>query len=144
MSENNVIQLNDKRKSGTGLGAVMVVGGGIAGIQTAIDLADSGFKVYLVEEKTHIGGKMSQLDKTFPTNDCAMCVISPKLIEVDKNINIEILTNTEVMAVEGLAGNFSVTLKENPRYVDIDKCTSCGDCFKVCPVWVKNEYNAKT
>ncbi len=141
MSENNIIQLNDRRKPGTGLGSVMVVGGGIAGMQTAIDLADSGFKVYLVEEKTHIGGRMSQLDKTFPTNDCAMCVISPKLIEVDKNINIEILTNTEVKAVVGQAGNFSVTLRENPRYVDLSKCTSCGDCFKVCPVIVPNEYN---
>ncbi len=141
MTESNVVELKDKRKSGAGVGAVMVVGGGIAGMQSALDLANSGFKVYLVERNTAIGGRMSQLDKTFPTNDCAMCVISPKLVEVDKNLNIEIITNAEVMALEGEVGNFDVTVRQHPRYVDLEKCTSCGDCFKVCPVSIPNDFN---
>ncbi len=134
-------ELQNKPQSGTGVGAVMVVGGGIAGMQASLDLANSGFKVYLVERTTAIGGRMSQLDKTFPTNDCAMCVISPKLVEVDKDLNIEIITNAEVTAIEGEVGNFDVTIREHPRYVDLDKCTSCGDCFKVCPISVPNEFN---
>ena len=140
MAENNVVELKSK-KSGTGVGAVMVVGGGIAGMQTSLDLASCGFKVYMIERTTAIGGRMSQLDKTFPTNDCAMCVISPKLIEVDKDLNIEIITNAEVTGIEGEVGNFDVTVQENPLYVDLDKCTSCGDCFKVCPVSIPNEFN---
>ena len=140
MAENNVVELKSK-KSGTGVGAVMVVGGGIAGMQTSLDLASCGFKVYMIEKTTAIGGRMSQLDKTFPTNDCAMCVISPKLIEVDKDLNIEIITNAEVTGIEGVVGNFDVTVQENPLYVDLDKCTSCGDCFKVCPVSIPNEFN---
>ncbi len=141
MTESNVVEMKDRRKPGTGVGAVLVVGGGIAGMQSALDLANSGFKVYLVERNTAIGGRMSQLDKTFPTNDCAMCVISPKLVEVDKNLNIEIITNAEVMGLEGDVGNFEVTVREHPRYVDLSKCTSCGDCFKVCPVSVPNDFN---
>src|SRR5512136_984766 len=90
------------------VGAVLVVGGGIAGMQSALDLANSGFKVYLVEKTTAIGGRMSQLDKTFPTNDCSMCMISPKLIEVAKHRNIELITHAEVEAVKGEEGNFSV------------------------------------
>ncbi len=139
--KDNVVQLKDRTGSGSGIGAVMVVGGGIAGMQASLDLANSGFKVYLIEKDTAIGGRMSQLDKTFPTNDCAMCVISPKLVEVDKDLNIDIITNSEVMAIEGSVGNFEVTVREHARYVDLDKCTSCGDCFKVCPVSVPNDYN---
>ncbi len=139
--KDNVVQLNEKTGPGSGVGAVMVVGSGIAGMQAALDLANSGFKVYLIERDTAIGGKMSQLDKTFPTNDCAMCVISPKLIEVDKNINIDIITNSEVMAVEGSVGEFEITVREHARYVDLDKCTSCGDCLKVCPISLPNDYN---
>jgi heterodisulfide reductase subunit A-like polyferredoxin len=88
----------------------MVVGGGISGMQSALDLANSGFKVYLVEEATSIGGRMAQLDKTFPTNDCSMCMISPKLIEVDKHNNIEVITNARLEAVEGEKGNFRVSV----------------------------------
>ena len=123
------------------IGAVMVVGGGIAGMQASLDLADQGFKVYLVESKSAIGGHMAQLDKTFPTNDCAMCVISPKLVETGRHLNIEILTNADVLAVDGQAGNFSVRLRRRPRYIDPLKCVGCGDCEKVCPILLPDEFN---
>lgn len=122
------------------VGAVMVVGGGISGMQSALDLANSGFKVYLVEENTSIGGRMSQLDKTFPTNDCSMCMISPKLIEVDKHLNIEIITNAQVQAIEGEEGNFKVQVLKKPRFIDLAKCTSCGDCTEVCPVTLPSDF----
>jgi heterodisulfide reductase subunit A-like polyferredoxin len=123
------------------VGAVMVVGGGIAGMQASLDLADQGFKVYLVETKSAIGGKMAQLDKTFPTNDCAMCTISPKLVETGRHPNIEIMTNTDVLELKGKAGNFWVSLRHRPRYIDPDKCVACDDCVKVCPVIVPNAFN---
>lgn len=119
----------------------MVVGAGIGGMQASVDLANAGFKVYLVERDTAIGGRMAQLDKTFPTNDCSMCIISPKLIEVGKHPNIEILTNTELLGVEGEPGHFEAELKMHPRFVDLEKCTGCGECSKVCPIEVPNEYN---
>jgi len=122
-------------------GAVMVCGGGIAGIQSALDLANSGFKVYLVEKSPTIGGKMAQLDKTFPTGDCATCIISPKLVEAARNLNIEIITQAHVDEVSGEPGNFRVRLREKARYVDVNKCSSCGDCEKVCPVRVPDEFN---
>ncbi len=118
----------------------MVVGGGISGMQSALDLANSGFKVYMVEETTSIGGRMAQLDKTFPTNDCAMCMISPKLIEVDKHLNIEIITNSKIQSIEGEPGRFNVKVLKKPRYIDIDKCSSCGDCVEACPVTQLNEF----
>ncbi|MEW5736915.1 MAG: 4Fe-4S binding protein, partial [Thermodesulfobacteriota bacterium] len=121
--------------------AVLVVGGGIAGIQSGLDLADSGFLVYLAEEKSAIGGVMAQLDKTFPTNDCAMCVISPKLVEAGRHLNIELLPLADIESVEGAAGDFTVTMKTRPRFVDAEKCTSCGECAKVCPIGVPNAYN---
>ena len=111
--------------------AVMVVGGGIAGIQASLDLAESGFQVYLVESKSAIGGHMAQLDKTFPTNDCAMCTISPKLVEAGRHLNINILVDTEVADIQGQAGNFTATLRRKPRYVDLTKCIGCGECEKV-------------
>ncbi len=119
----------------------MVVGGGIAGMQAALDLADQGFKVYLVEKQSAIGGKMAQLDKTFPTNDCAMCTISPKLVEVARHPNIEIMANTEVLDVQGQVGNFTARMLHNPRYVIADKCVACGDCIDVCPVIVPDLFN---
>ncbi len=122
-------------------GAVMVVGGGVAGMQASLDLAEQGFKVYLVESKSAIGGHMAKLDKTFPTNDCAMCAISPKLVETGGHLNIEILTNTEVVGVEGQAGHFTARLKRNPRYIDPDKCVGCGDCAKACPSILSDEFN---
>ncbi|HEY0884627.1 MAG TPA: CoB--CoM heterodisulfide reductase iron-sulfur subunit A family protein [Ramlibacter sp.] len=122
-------------------GDVMVVGGGISGIQAALDLATAGFKVYLVEKTPTIGGKMSQLDKTFPTNDCSMCIESPKFIECDRHPNIEIMTYTEVAGVEGTPGNFTVTLTRKPRYVDEDKCTGCTVCVEYCPVKIPDPFN---
>jgi len=115
-------------------GAVMIVGGGISGMQAALDLANSGFKVYIIEEKPSIGGRMAQLDKTFPTNDCSMCMISPKLIEVSKHLNIEIISYADVESVEGEPGNFTVTINKRPRYVDQTICTGCGTCYSNCPV----------
>ena len=112
----------------------MVVGGGISGIQAALDLATSGYKVYLVEKDPTIGGKMAQLDKTFPTNDCSMCIESPKFIECDRHPNIEILTYTEVDTVEGEAGDFEVTLTRKPRYVKEEICTGCTTCVEYCPI----------
>ncbi len=122
-------------------GDVIVVGGGISGIQAALDLATSGYKVYLVEKSPTIGGKMAQLDKTFPTNDCSMCIESPKFIECDRHPNIEILTYTEVDSVEGEPGDFTVTLIKKPRYIIEDKCTGCTTCVEYCPVMVPDPYN---
>ncbi len=123
------------------VGAVLVAGGGVAGMQAALDLANAGYYVYLVEKSLAIGGRMSQLDKTFPTNDCSMCIISPKLVEVGRHINIELLTLTDVLAIDGSEGDFQVRVRKNPRYIDMSKCIACGECTKKCPVKVDNEYN---
>jgi heterodisulfide reductase subunit A2 len=125
----------------TTTGAVMVVGGGIAGIQASLDLAESGYKVFVVESNSAIGGKMAQLDKTFPTNDCSMCIISPKLVEAGRHLNIELLTLTEVQEVRGGPGNFTVKLREKPRFIDMQKCTACGECAKVCPIEIPNLFD---
>ncbi|WP_027365775.1 CoB--CoM heterodisulfide reductase iron-sulfur subunit A family protein [Desulfallas alcoholivorax] len=123
------------------IGSVMVIGGGVAGIQSALDLADSGYYVYLVESSPAIGGVMAQLDKTFPTNDCSMCILSPKLVESGRHGNIELITNAGVEGLEGEAGNFTVKLRIKPRYVNIEKCVGCGVCAEKCPVKVPNEFN---
>jgi len=123
------------------VGAVMVVGGGIAGIQASLDLANSGFLAYLVERGTAIGGRMGQLDKTFPTNDCSMCMLAPKLNECDRHPNIRILTSTEIQKLEGKPGDFTVTLVQRPRYVNLEKCTACGTCTNYCPVVIEDAYN---
>src|SRR5512135_495699 len=125
---------SEQQESNGKIGAVLVVGGGVGGMQAALDLANSGFRVYLTEEGTAIGGRMAQLDKTFPTNDCSMCIISPKLVETGRHLNINIHTLTEVKAVSGDPGNLTVTLEKQPRYIDPSKCTGCGECANVCPV----------
>ncbi len=130
----------DKNK-GTKVGAVMVVGGGIGGMQASLDLANAGFKVFLVEDTSAIGGVMAQLDKTFPTNDCSMCTISPKLIEVGKHLNIELITNAQVEQVQGEAGNFQVKVHQRARYINLEKCNACGDCLERCPVEVESEFD---
>jgi len=122
------------------IGAVLVVGGGISGMQSALDLANSGFKVYMVEKSPAIGGKMAQLDKTFPTNDCSMCIVSPKLVEVGRHKNIELFTHSELTGLTGAQGNFTATIKSHARYVDIDKCTGCGLCEHTCPVTYKSMF----
>ena len=123
------------------IGAVLVQGGGIAGVQASLDLANSGFKVYLVERDAAIGGMMAHLDKTFPTGDCATCIVSPKLVECARNLNIEILTLSELVGLEGEPGRFKATVRRHPRFVDEDKCTGCSECTQVCPVDIPDEFN---
>jgi len=123
--------------------AVLVVGGGISGIQASLDLASRGIKVYLVEKSPSIGGRMAQLDKTFPTLDCSICILAPKMIECSHHPNIRLLTYSEVKKVSGSAGDFTVKVLRKPRYVDEKKCTGCGICFEHCPVEVPNEFDEK-
>ena len=119
----------------------LVIGGGIAGIQASLDLAEAGTEVFLVEREPSIGGRMAQLDKTFPTNDCAMCILSPKLVEVSKHPNIHLLTHAELLALEGEAPRFTARVRKHPRYVDESKCTGCGICTTKCPVRLPDPYN---
>jgi heterodisulfide reductase subunit A len=123
------------------VGAVMVVGGGVAGIQASLDLADSGFKVYLVDKGPSIGGVMAQLDKTFPTNDCSMCILSPKLVATGRHPNITILTNADITGLNGEAGNFEVKIRRNSRYIIEDKCNGCGICAQKCPIEAVDMFN---
>ncbi len=113
---------------------MLVIGGGIGGIQAALDLADSGFYVYLLEKSPAIGGTMSQLDKTYPTNDCSMCIMAPKLVECGRHLNIEIITYADIESIEGSAGNFKVKVKKRARSIDLDRCIGCGLCVENCPV----------
>ncbi|MGD0883292.1 MAG: FAD-dependent oxidoreductase [Thermodesulfovibrionales bacterium] len=121
-------------------GSVLIVGGGIGGMQAALDLADSGFKVHMIQRDPSIGGTMVMLDKTFPTGDCSMCMISPKMVEVGRHLNINVHSLAEVVSVEGEPGNFSVKVKLSPRFVDPEKCTGCGDCEAKCPKKVMSEF----
>lgn len=115
---------------------VLIVGGGIAGIHAALTYANSGKKVYLVEKQPSIGGHMSLLDKTFPTLDCAACILTPKMSEVGKHPNIELLTWSEIEEISGYVGNFKAKIKKKARYVDIDKCNGCGACWENCPTTI--------
>jgi heterodisulfide reductase subunit A-like polyferredoxin len=124
-------------------GAVLVVGAGIAGIQSSLDLANAGFKVYLLESGPAIGGIMAQLDKTFPTNDCAMCIMSPKLVECGRHFNIELLSDAQIEEVTGEAGDFRVKVLKRPRFVDPAKCTGCAECEKVCPVKLPSRFDER-
>ena len=131
-----MIKRNEKK-----IGAVLVAGGGIAGVQASLDLANSGFKVYLVEREAAIGGMMSHLDKTFPTGDCATCIVSPKLVECARNLNVEILTLSELVDVVGEPGNFRATVKRHPRYVNEDRCSGCSECTQACPVDIPDHFD---
>ena len=120
---------------------VLIVGGGVAGIQAALDTAELGYKVNLIEAGPSIGGDMAKLDKTFPTNDCSMCILAPRLVAAARHPNINIITSTQVREIEGEAGDFKVKILKRARYVDLDKCTGCGACTQVCPIKIDDEYN---
>jgi len=119
----------------------LVIGAGIGGMQAALDIADSGYEVILVEKDPSIGGHMAQLSETFPTLDCSQCILTPRTVEVGQHPNIRMLTLSEVVGVEGQVGDFRVRVLRHPRYVIEDKCTACGDCAEVCPVVVPNEFD---
>jgi len=118
----------------------LVIGGGVAGIQAALDLADTGYKVFLVEKEPSIGGRMAQIDKTFPTMDCSICILAPKMSDAGRHPNIELLTNSDILDVKGYIGNFKVKVLKKPRYVTKD-CSACGDCATACPVTAPNEFD---
>lgn len=113
--------------------ATLIVGGGVAGIQAALEISESGNEVYLVEKEPSIGGRMAVLDKTFPTLDCSACILTPKMVSVGQRANIHLLSHSEVEAVSGSIGNFKVRIKRKPRYIDETKCTGCGLCYSSCP-----------
>ncbi len=123
------------------VGAVLVVGGGVAGVQASLDLADSGFKVYLVDQSSSMGGVMAQLDKTFPTNDCSMCILSPKLVATGRHPNITMISNGEVTELKGKPGNFKVKIRKKSRFIIEEKCNGCGICAQKCPIEAVDSFN---
>ena len=125
--------------------SVLVIGGGVAGITAALDLADQGHKVYLVERESSIGGRMAQLDKTFPTLDCSICILAPKMVEISRHPNVRLLTYSEVSGVQPILDNraFKARIRRKPRYVDDEKCTGCRTCMEKCPVKVPSEFDEK-
>jgi len=131
----------DAKENNT-IGAVLVVGGGIGGVQASLDLADSGFKVYLLEKEPSIGGVMAQLDKTFPTNDCSMCILAPKLVSAGRHPNIELITYAELVGLSGKPGNFNVRILKKSPFVDWEKCNGCGVCWQKCPIKVDSEFES--
>ncbi|HDQ70603.1 MAG TPA: FAD-dependent oxidoreductase [Chloroflexi bacterium] len=137
--EQSLLDGNDGH--GDSVGAVLVVGAGIGGMQASLDLAEAGLKVYLLDKSPAIGGVMAQLDKTFPTNDCAMCILAPKLVECGRHRNIEVMTYAELDTIDGEPGNFTVRVRQHPRYVNVDECTGCGDCADVCPIHRPDQFN---
>lgn len=119
----------------------LVIGGGVSGIQAALDLGDMGFETILVEKSPSVGGRMAQLDKTFPTNDCSICILAPKMVDVAKHPNVKLYSYSEVQEVSGYIGNFKVKILKKPRYLDETKCTGCGQCAEVCPIEIPNEFD---
>ncbi|MFC1845854.1 CoB-CoM heterodisulfide reductase HdrA2 [Chloroflexota bacterium] len=120
--------------------SALVIGGGVAGIQAALDMADAGHRVYLVEKEPSIGGIMAQLDKTFPTMDCSICVLGPKMMDVGKHPLITLISNSEVESISGYVGNFKARIRKKARYIDENECNSCGKCAEVCPVIIPDEF----
>ena len=133
--------MHENKMENEKIGAALVVGGGIGGMQAALDLAESGIKVYLVDSQPSIGGVMAQLDKTFPTNDCAMCTMAPRLVEVGRHKDIKVISLADVESIEGTAGHFNVKIRKKPRFVNEEKCTGCGICMTKCPVKIPDDFN---
>lgn len=131
---------NNQLTKVTNRGSVLIVGGGIGGMQAALDLAESGFKVHMVQKDSSIGGTMVMLDKTFPTGDCSMCMSSPKMVEIGRHLNIDLHVLAEIISIEGNSGDFKVKVKQQPHYVDPEKCTGCGICEEKCPKKLTSEY----
>jgi heterodisulfide reductase subunit A len=136
-----VTRITPQQESKDKVGSVLVVGAGIGGMQASLDLANSGLMVHMINDEPSIGGTMARLDKTFPTGDCAMCMISPRMVESSRHPNIKMHTMARVAEIVGDEGNFTATLEQKARYVDADRCTGCGDCEQKCPSKVFNVFN---